>query len=225
MKQKISSLVATFKTTDAFGIKYAADWPVTGLGGQQFALVHSAVTGTAGLGANQVSGMEQQHSAVLGKVACRFHLHDDLIAITNAAHTLVLLGNTTIGGKFLMPHSNGDQTLLNTARAFANDAAAFSADLISVGLPADFIAHLTADIATFEGIITNKGNAQLAQVHATSGLEDAAHKAAVALHVLNTLVRNKYKNDPAKLAEWTTASHVEKHTPVPKAKPVPAPTT
>ena len=60
--------------------------------------------------------------------------------------------------------------------------------------------------------------------NATSGLEDAAHKAAVALHVLNTLVRNKYKNDPAKLAEWTTASHVEKHTPVTKAKPVPAPT-
>jgi len=55
-------------------------------------------------------------------------------------------------------------------------------------------------------------------------LEDAAHKAAVALHVLNNLVRNKYKNDPAKLAEWTTASHVEKHTPVPKAKPAPAPT-
>jgi hypothetical protein len=62
-------------------------------------------------------------------------------------------------------------------------------------------------------------------IPATSGLEDTAHKAAVALHVLNTLVRNKYKNDPAKLAEWTTASHVEKHTPVPKAKPAPAPTT
>lgn len=46
----------------------------------------------------------------------------------------------------------------------------------------------------------------------------------MALHVLNTLVRNKYKNDPAKLAEWTTASRVEKHTPVPKAKPATTPT-
>jgi hypothetical protein len=36
------------------------------------------------------------------------------------------------------------------------------------------------------------------------------------LHVLNTVVKNTYKNNPAKLAEWATASHVEKHTPVPR---------
>jgi hypothetical protein len=45
-------------------------------------------------------------------------------------------------------------------------------------------------------------------------LEDTANKAAIALHVLKTIVPNTYKNDPAKLAEWATASHVEKHTPV-----------
>jgi len=33
-------------------------------------------------------------------------------------------------------------------------------------------------------------------------------------------VRVTCKNDPAKLAEWAAASHVEKHTPVAKAKPV-----
>jgi hypothetical protein len=31
------------------------------------------------------------------------------------------------------------------------------------------------------------------------------------------------ESNPAKLAEWATASHVEKHTPVPQAKPAPAP--
>jgi len=44
------------------------------------------------------------------------------------------------------------------------------------------------------------------------------------LHVLNTVVKNTCKNNPAKLAEWATASHVEKHTPVPRAKPTPSPT-
>ena len=223
MKQKISSLIATFKTADAFGLKYAADFPATSLGGQQFALIHAAVTSTAGLGATQVSGGEQMHSAVLAKAAGRFHLHDDLIAITNAAHTLALLGNPTIGGKFLMPHNNGDQALLNSARAFAADAVAFQAALVSVGLPATFITQLNADITAFEATITTKGTSQLTQVNATSGLADAAHQAAVALHVLNTIVKNTYKNNPAKLAEWASASHVEKHTPVPHAKPAPAP--
>ncbi len=39
MKQKISSLISTFKTVDAFGLANAADFPPTSLGGQQFALV------------------------------------------------------------------------------------------------------------------------------------------------------------------------------------------
>ena len=224
MEQKINSLVAAFKTVDAFGLANAAEFPVAGLGGQQFALIHTAVTSTATLGAGQVSGGEQTHSAVLGKVACRFHLHDDLLAIINAAHTLVLLGNPTIGGKFLMPHSTGDQALLNSARAFAADALAFSAALISVGQAADFIAHLNADITTFEGLISTKGTALTGQAGATGGLADAAHKAAVALHILKTIVPNTYKNNPTKLAAWATASHVEKHTPVPHAKPTPPPT-
>jgi hypothetical protein len=224
MKHKINSLVATFKTVDAFGIKYATDFSAASLGGQQFALVHAAVTMTAGLGATQVSGGEQTHSAVLAKVAGRFHLHDDMIGITNAAHSLLLLGNTTIAGKFLMPHNNGDQALLNSARAFAADAVPFTAQFTGVGLPPTFITQLNADIADFETAVTTKGTALGAQAGATGGLEDAAHQAAVALHVLNTIVKNTYKNDPAKLAEWATASHVEKHTPVPRPpKPAAAP--
>jgi len=222
MKQKISSLLTTLKNTDAFGIKYAADFAPASLGGQQFALIHAAVTQTSNLGATQVSGLEQTHSAVLGKVACRFHLHYDMIGITNAVHSLVLLGTDGLAGKFLMPHSNGAQTLLNSARAFAADAPAFQAQFVSVGLAADFITTLNADIAAFESTITAKGSSRETQAGATGGLEDAAHKAAVALHVLKTIVPNTYKNDPAKLAEWATASHVEKHTPVPRAKPVTA---
>jgi hypothetical protein len=54
-------------------------------------------------------------------------------------------------------------------------------------------------------------------------LESTVQKAAVALHVLNTIVKNTYKNNPSRLAEWATASHVEKHTPVPRAKPAATP--
>jgi hypothetical protein len=223
MKQKINSLVAAFKTVDAFGLKYAADFPPTSLGGKQFALIHAAVPLTAGLGAAQVSGTEQTHSAVLAKVACRFHLHDDMIGITTAAHSLVLLGTDGLAGKFQMPHNNGAQALLNSARAFAVDAIAFQAQLVSTGLATDFIAHLTADTTAFETAVGTKGLALGTQAGATGGLADATHQAAIALHVLNIIVRNTYKSDPAKLAEWATASHVQKHMPVPRVPPVPAP--
>ena len=118
MEQKITSLTAALKTVDAFGIANAADFPVASLGGQQFALVHTAVTSTATLGAGQVSGTEQTHSGVLGLVAGRFHLREDMIGITDAVHSLVLLGTPGLDGNFLMPRSEGDQALLNSARAF-----------------------------------------------------------------------------------------------------------
>lgn len=221
MNQQITSLSAAFKTVDTFGIANAADFPPASLGGQQFALIHTAVTQTATLGATQVSGADAAHSGVLSKVAARFHLHDDLLGISNAAHSLVLLGTAGLDGKFLLPRSGGDQALLNSARAFQTDAAAFSAQFISLGLHADFLTHLGADIADFETTITAKGAAVGAQAGATSGLEDTAQKAAVALHVLDTVVKNTYKNNPVKLAEWAVARHVEKHTPV-KRPPKPA---
>ncbi len=34
MEQKATSLLATFKTVSAFGIKYTADFPFAGIGGQ-----------------------------------------------------------------------------------------------------------------------------------------------------------------------------------------------
>ena len=147
-----------------------------------------------------------------------------MLGITDAVHSLVLLGNTDIGGKFLMPHSNGGHALLNRARAFATDAVPYSTLFVSVGLDPKFIEHLTSDINDFETAITAKGTGTGDQVKATSALEDVADKASIALHVLNTVVKNANKNNPAKLAEWATASHVEKHTPVPQPKPAPAPT-
>jgi hypothetical protein len=42
------------------------------------------------------------------------------------------------------------------------------------------------------------------------------------LETLKGIVPNKYKNNPAVLAEWNTASHVER--PSHHAKPAPAPT-
>jgi hypothetical protein len=223
MNQQVTSLTSAFKTTAAFGVKYATDFPAASMGGQQFALVSAAVTQTSGLGAAQVSGKDSAHSSVMSKVAGRFHLHDDLLGICGAAHSLALLGTAGLNGKFHMPRSGGDQALLNSARAFATDAVPFSAQFISLGLSATFLAQLGADITAFEAAISAKGAGVGAQAGATGGLESTAHQAAIALHVLKTIVPNTYRNNPSRLAEWATASHVEKHTPVPRAKPAATP--
>ena len=221
MKKPETSLLATLKTTDAYGDKYAADFSATSIGGKQFALVKAAVTATAGLGATQVSGGEASHAGVLDEVALRLKLHDDLLSISKAAHSLVLLGIAGLDGKFHMPRHDGDQELLNTARAFAADAVAFQAQFVSLNLEDTFIADLNQDIGDFETAIKAKGSGGGKKGVATFGIGKTIHDAGIALHVLNTIVPNTCANDPAKLAEWVIASHVVKHTPVPRPTPAP----
>ena len=222
MNHHDASLLATFKTTTDFGVKYAADFPTTGIAGQQFALVTSAVTQSETLGATQVAGVGQKHSGAISLAAARVQLHDDLVAIARAAHSLTLLGTDGLKGKFALSHNNSNQALINAANAFVTDATPLAAQMIGVGLPGDFIAHLTADIATFQAAISTKTAGAGVQAGATGALADAMHKAAIALHVLQSIVPNVYKNDAAKLAEWATASHVQKHTPVPHPQPASA---
>jgi hypothetical protein len=216
MKQSQTNLLATLKTTDSFGDNNAADFPATSTGGKQFILVKAAVTATSGLGADQVSAGEETHSSVLVETALRLKLHADLLAISKAAHSLVLLGTAGLKGLFHMPRHDGDQELLNTARAFVTDAAPFAAQMIELKLEPTFIADLNADIADLETAIKGKGAGTGKKAGTTAGIAQTIHDAGIALHVLNTVVPNTYKNDPTKLAEWVVASHIQKHTPVPK---------
>jgi len=215
-------MIATFRTAAAFGAKYAADFPLAGLGGRQFAIITAAVTATGQLGATQLSGADTAHSAVLSKAATRIHLHDDLVAINRTAHTLALLGTPGLEGKFRLPRSAGGQTLLNTARAFAADAIPLKAQFVEAKLPADFLDTLAADTTAFEQAVLAKGAGTTTQAGATGGLEDTVHKAAVALHAVDGLVRNTYAHDPVKLAEWIAASHVQR-APKHAAPPPPPP--
>ena len=116
-----------------------------------------------------------------------------------------------------MPRSQSDQALLNAARAFATDAAPFQAQFVSLKLATTFIADLNDEIDDFEKAIKAKGSGGGKKAGATGGLRQTIHDAGIALHVLNTVVPNTYKNDPAKRAEWVVASHVAKHTP--KSRP------
>lgn len=216
-----TSLLATFKNVSDFGIKYAAVFTPASVGGQQFALVSAAVPQEGDLGAQQISGGRQKKAGVKSKAVAYLQLHDGMLAISDAAHSLALLGTAGLDGKFHMPRNHGAQDILNTARAFKKDATPLAAQFTGVGLPADFLTQLDAHISDYETAISAKTSGLKAQAGATGGIEDTAHKAAIALHVLNTVVRNTYKNDPQKLAEWVVASHVERHTPVPRAKPAP----
>lgn len=132
-----------------------------------------------------------------------------------------------ISNKFQFQRNMSDANMLAKARAFYTESLAYNADFIAYGLPST----LRADPAscatparggvaafrrrgcgsdTFEASFSNAASATAYTQAATA---DEAAKVRVRLIIVRTLdgiVRNKYANDPGKLAAWISASHVEK---------------
>lgn len=92
-------------------------------------------------------------------------------------------------------------------------------------LPADFIQHLNDDLAAFEGADGTQQGGNQTRGSATAGIGQNLKPALNAARALDTIVRNKYANNPAVLAEWTIASHTERAPRHATPTPVPATTT
>ncbi len=120
-----------------------------------------------------------------------------------------------------MPRSPSYSQVLTSARAFLADATPLAASFIEYELPAGFLTDLAADIAAFEAAKDDQGAGLTNRVGATRSVAEAIMAGIAALRKLDPLLRNKYRNDPVRLAEWFSASRVEctaaKATPAPAA--------
>jgi len=221
MEQASVRLLDTFKRVDAFHTTYAADFAVGSLGATQFAKITAAIPQTAGLGGTQSAGSAAAHSAALDKAYDRVLIHRDLSAINRAAHSLTLMGVTGLDGKFKITNQHGDQALLDSARGFVTNATPLVTQLVPLGLPADFLTTLGAHITKLEADNSTKNTSTEAQAGATGGIAKTVHDASVALHILDPVVRNTYRNNPTALAAWVMASHLER-APHPAKTPAPA---
>ena len=213
----------TFQRTKNFGLKYTAQFPVGSVGATLFAQVAAAVPQAQGQAADQKSAAGDRQKATLTKAEIHPDLHDQLKAISESAHTLADLGTTGLDAKFRLPRSAGHGAVLTAARQFLQDATPLKAAFLTVNLPADFLDHLDQTTKAFDNATDGQSTGQGEQVHATAGLAGTNATARKALRNLRTIVRNTFKHDPAVLAEWELASHIDTRK-AHHASPTPAPT-
>jgi hypothetical protein len=157
----------------------------------------------------QVSGLSTAQQGVTGKAAARDELRRDMEAISRTARSMAF-DTPGIEDKFRLPRQPKDQEWLNAARAFAADAQPLAAEFVRRGLPADFLADLASDIESFEQAIIRTTSGRSAHVAATAAIDDLIEDGMKYLRQLDTVVRNIFADDPASLAAWISASHVER---------------
>jgi hypothetical protein len=200
----------TFVRVRDFGTTYGSAFAAGSLGETLFASVSSIVAELEGHAATQASGASASVQGTASRATARAALVEDLEAISRTA-SISDSDTPGLGERFRLPRNNrNDQQLLSTARAFAQDAVPFKAEFIRHEMPADFLEDLNADIAAFEQAVKDQNLKRTARVSATESIDTAIERGVKAVRALDAIVRNKFRNDPAVLAAWTSASHTER---------------
>jgi hypothetical protein len=199
-----------------FSAARAADFPPNSLGHTLFTGIAATVIEIEQFASTQTSSVGSSRQATESKGLARDTLLDEMEAITLTARAMAL-DDPGLENKFRIPRNASDQEVLNAARAFLTDATPLAAEFIRHEMPPDFLDDLRAAIADMEQVITERNHSREDRITSTASLGLIIAKGIKLVKQVNAVVHNKYRNDPATLAAWVSASHIERR----KSKPSP----
>ncbi|HXJ12373.1 MAG TPA: hypothetical protein VNH19_08880 [Candidatus Limnocylindrales bacterium] len=198
-----------------FNAQRLVDFSETGVARQFFNDLIAAIADAKRLGEAQTTGIGQARQGTLSRRDARAAVQRAVDAIFRIARAMGL------EAQFQRPANGTDEALLNTARSYATNALPLKARFIAYDVPADFIDDLNEDIAELEAAIANQGSAVGDHVSASAELEDALDRCDDAVRKEDPIMKNKYADDPGSLAEWISASHIERAPRRKKTPPTP----
>lgn len=102
------------------------------------------------------------------------------------------------------------QQLIDYTASFIADAAKYQAEFARRGLTEQFYTDLAADAAEFKETAHEQADAKRTTVGANADTEDILKAGLENRAELKNAIENHYRNNPQKLAEWLTASHIER---------------
>ena len=160
------------------------------------------------LGADKVSTTGEAKDATIQKGDLRDALRDAMQDIADMWRPMAK-NYENAQNKFRMPNGS-DQLMIDTAGSFIEDAAPLAAAFVARGMPAGFIADLTAKRDAFEAVINESAEARLERIGTNAEFREPLKKCRAAVEDVDPIVKMVYRNNPAKRAEWLSATHVER---------------
>jgi hypothetical protein len=192
-------------------------WPqlVTGLG--------TVITNLDDLVAAEESNRGAKFSGTASREDARDNLREMVEAIVRTARAI---GEDKPGfdEAYRMPRQGSDRDLVDQALGIAQIAAPNKADFISHAMPADFLEDLDEAIATLQKTMTDQSEGKAGVKSAGVSIDETVARGMAYRRQMNAVVRNFFRDNPAVLAEWETAYHIEK-APTKKKGPPPSSST
>lgn len=193
-----------------FGVQHAASFPEGSRGQELFGELGTIIGEIEQQAAAQQSNSRSVREGTTNRGEARMNLREEMEAISRTARAMAL-DASGLEDKFRIPRGTiTDVDLINTARAFATDAVPLQGEFIRYGLPADFLARLNNSIEAFQQTIDSQQRSRRSRASATAGLDDAIERGVNKVRQLDSVVRNKFDDNPSHLADWESASHTER---------------
>ncbi len=198
-----------FVRVSDFGLEHASDFAPTSLAQQHFNNLAAIITELNSHAASESSGHGEARQGTETRAQARAALHEDMEAISRTAKAMVA-DVPGVDDKFRVPRIGNDQLLLNAARAFREDATPLKAIFIAHEMQEDFLDELQGDIEALVVAISDQASGVGNHVAAGAAIDDTIDHGSDLVRKLDAIVRNKFADNPAVLAEWTSASHTER---------------
>ena len=157
--------------------------------------------------AAEVSGGGSARQGTVTRAEARAALREGLEAINRTAREMDQPG---LNEKFRLPRGNNDRELISASRAFVEDAIPLKDSFIAHELAAHFLEDIEVDRTALEEAIDNQSGGIGSRVAASAAIDEAIERGTVITRKLGAMMKNKYGNDRATIAEWTSASHTER---------------
>lgn len=194
---------------DLFMDAGAEDFPAGSKGGALAASLKEELSNLLALAVARSAGTSKRQQGTAGRRGSRETLREQVEAVADTAKSAAR-ERADIKGVFdLAGKDRSDQTLVATARAFADAAPPFAPLLIEYGLPPTFVNDLRAGADRLEQNISLQEEGTGAGVNTTTSAEESYERLADLVERLDPIVRNKYRDNPVKLSAWERARRVE----------------
>jgi hypothetical protein len=209
MKDSETNVLEASVRARQYGITHADSFVPGSAAAELFTLLGDIIDEISGLSAAQAQADRAYREQVAQKNDFHKQLRADvrILARTTRAMERAM---PNLHEKFRLPDGSGDRDWIAVARGFAADAVPHRDEFVRHGLPATFFNDFPDRIPSVEQAMESVAQKFAARVNATNALSEAVRRARKVLNDLNPVVRNVMAGDEAALAEWESASHVER---------------
>lgn len=212
MSVKMRKHAERAQRVDLFMDGSAEDFPADSKGGALAASLKGELSSLIALAVERSAGTSKRQQGTAGRRGARETLRELVEAVADTAKS-ASRERPDIKGVFdLTGKDRSDQTLIATARSFADAAGPLMGLFVEYGLPATLVADLRAGADSLAQNISLQTEGASAGVNTTASAEKSYLRLADLIERLDPIVRNKYRDNRVKLNAWERARRLESAT-------------